>query len=256
MTGSIVGTIDVAQAVLVVFLGGFLALVLYLRREDKREGYPLKDPAGGHDIVGFPLPPPPKHYVTLHGEGGATMPHPEGRVNLAMRPQNRAPGSPFVPTGDPMQDGIGAASWAMKRDEPLLTWEGYPQLQPLRKLPGWEVDPTDPDLRGWPVRDADGVAVGTVVDLWLDHGVKILRYVEVAVTIPGGVPRAMIPIYFAETYPRIPEVCVPALYARHFAAFPQIQKPDEITAREEDRVSSFCAGGLHYGSVVWTEGSI
>jgi photosynthetic reaction center H subunit len=255
MTGSIIGSIDVAQAVLVVFLGGFLALVLYLRREDKREGYPLKDPAGGHDIVGFPLPPPAKHYAMLHGEE-AVMPHPEGRVGLAMRPQTRAPGFPFVPTGDPMQDGIGAASWAMKKDEPLLTWEGYPQLQPLRKLPGWDVDPTDPDLRGWPVRDADGVQVGTVVDLWLDHGVKILRYIEVALTLPDGVPRAMIPIYFAETYPRIPEVCVPALYARHFAAFPQMQKPDEITAREEDRVSSFCAGGLHYGSVDWTEGLI
>jgi photosynthetic reaction center H subunit len=150
-----------------------------------------------------------------------------------------------------MQDGLGAASWAMKKDEPILTWEGHPQVQPLRRLPGWHVDPTDPDPRGWPVRDADGVLVGTVDDLWLDHGVKILRYLEIALTLPGAAPRApsraMVPIYFAETYPRTPEICVPALYARHFAGFPQLRHADTITAREEDRVSSFCAGGLHYG---------
>jgi photosynthetic reaction center H subunit len=247
MTGSIIGTIDVAQVVMVIFIGFVLALFVYLRREDKREGYPLIDPAGGRDLVGFPLPPPPKHFVLVHEPEGTTMPHPEGRTNLPMSPLTRAPGSPFVPNGDPVQDGIGAASWAMKRDEPILTWEGDPQLQPLRKLPGWDVDPTDPDPRGWPVRDAQGVQVGTVVDLWLDHGVKILRYLEVEVTLPNAVPRAMIPIYFAETSPRTPEIWVLALDASHFAAFPQIQHPDQITAREEDRVSSFCAGGQLYG---------
>ena len=235
MTGSIIGSIDVAQAMLVVFIGFILALFVYLHREDKREGYPLIDPAGGRDLVGWPLPPPPKHYLTLQGEI-VTMPHPEGRVDLAMRPLHPWPGAPFVPTGDPMQDGLGAASWAMKEDKPLMTWEGVPQLRPLRILPEWTVDPTDPDPRGWPVRDADGVQVGTVTDLWLDHGPKILRYLEVALSLPGPATRAMIPIYFAEIYPRSPEVCVPALFARHFAAFPQLQAADTITAREEDRV--------------------
>ena len=245
--GGFTGTIDVAQVAVIVFIGLVLGLFIYLRREDKREGYPLLDPADGHDIVGFPLPPPPKYFKLVHG-GFAVMPHEEGRTDLKLRPLYPFPGSSFVPTGDPMQDGVGAASYAMKADEPLRTWEGYPQLQPLRDLPGWEVDATDHDPRGWPVRDADGALVGRVADLWLDHGVKILRYLEIELTLSGGVKRAMIPIFYAETYPRIPEVCVPALFARHFAAFPQLKESNTITAREEDRVASFCAGGLRYGS--------
>lgn len=252
IAGSIIGSIDVAQAALVIFLGFLLALFIYLHREDKREGYPLIDPAGGKDLVGWPLPPPTKYFLTMQGEI-AQNPQPEGRTDLAMRPLYPFPGTSFVPTGDPMQDGIGAASWAMKKDEPLLTWEHEVQVRPLRFLPEWDVDPTDPDIRGWPVRDADGVLVGEVSDLWLDHGPKILRYVEIALNIPGGVPRAMVPIYFVETYPRTPEVLVPALFARHFAAFPQLKEQDSITAREEDRVSSFCAGGWRYGNPLRTE---
>ena len=41
-TGAITGYIDVAQLVLYVFWIFFIGLVIYLRREDKREGYPLE----------------------------------------------------------------------------------------------------------------------------------------------------------------------------------------------------------------------
>lgn len=247
MTPRLAGDIDVAEILLLAFIVFVVGLFIWIRREDKREGYPLLDPAGGHDLVGFPLPPPPKHFPLMHG-GTATMPHPEGRTNLALRPLRPFPGSALVPTGDPMQDGVGAASWASKKDEPLCTWEGHPQLQPLRILPGWSVDSTDADPRGWLVRDADGLAVGRVVDVWLDHAGLILRYLEVELDLPDGAPRAMIPIYYAETYPRMREIRVAALFARQFAAFPQLRERDTITAREEDRVSSFCAGGLRYGS--------
>ncbi len=245
----IAGTFDVAQLAMIVFIGGVLGLFVYLRREDKREGYPLEDPASPFKItrplVGFPLPPPPKLFRLMHG-GTATMPHPEGRTDLPLVPHAPFPGAPFTPTGDPMQDGVGPASFALKNDEPLLTWEGHPQLQPLRILPGWDVIPGDPDPRGMTVLDADGVAVGTVTDLWLDHGVQILRYLEVSLPYPDA-PRAMIPIYFADISSGARLVRVPALFARHFAAFPQLQAHDTITAREEDRVASYCQGGLFYG---------
>jgi photosynthetic reaction center H subunit len=56
--GSIVGSIDTAQVVLYVFWVFFAGLIFYLRREDKREGYPLvSDRAGGVSVVGFPVPP-------------------------------------------------------------------------------------------------------------------------------------------------------------------------------------------------------
>ncbi len=246
ITARLAGTVDTAQVVLVFFIGFVLALFLYLRREDKREGYPLVDPAGGRDLVGFPPVPPPKHYKRMHGDI-ATIPHPEGRTGLALEPLFRFPGAPFTPTGDAMRDGVGPASWAMKEDRPLLTWEGHPQLQPLRKLPGWVVDREDTDPRGMIVLDNEGAPVGTVTDLWLDHGVKILRYLEVTLAVPGGPPRALIPVYFVRTRAKAREVRVPALSARQFATFPQLQASDQITAREEDQVASYCQGGLFYG---------
>ena len=39
--------VDVAELALYSFFGFFLALVFYLRREDRREGYPLEDDISG-----------------------------------------------------------------------------------------------------------------------------------------------------------------------------------------------------------------
>ena len=49
----IVGTLDVTQLVFYAFVLFFIALVFYLRREDRREGYPLEDEATG--MVDTPL---------------------------------------------------------------------------------------------------------------------------------------------------------------------------------------------------------
>ena len=63
--------IDFAQIVLYAFWIFFFSLVYYLRREDKREGYPLESSRG--PILGWPAPPPQKHYIsrdgTTHTEG-------------------------------------------------------------------------------------------------------------------------------------------------------------------------------------------
>ncbi|MBV9117235.1 MAG: photosynthetic reaction center subunit H, partial [Acetobacteraceae bacterium] len=60
--------IDLTQIVFAIFALFFLGLVIYLRREDKREGYPLEDPVPGRrPLVGFPEPPPPKTYTLLEG---------------------------------------------------------------------------------------------------------------------------------------------------------------------------------------------
>ena len=47
--GAVTGYIDVAQLVLYAFWIFFVGLIFYLRREDKREGYPLESDgrAGG-----------------------------------------------------------------------------------------------------------------------------------------------------------------------------------------------------------------
>ncbi len=61
-SGAITSYIDVAQLVLYAFWIFFAGLIIYLRREDKREGYPLEsDRTGGRiDVQGFPAFPRPR----------------------------------------------------------------------------------------------------------------------------------------------------------------------------------------------------
>lgn len=56
---------DFAQLMLYAFWIFFFSLVYYLRREDKREGYPLESSRG--PIKGWPAPPPPKTYISRDG---------------------------------------------------------------------------------------------------------------------------------------------------------------------------------------------
>ena len=71
-TGAITGYIDVAQLVLYAFWIFFAGLILYLRREDKREGYPLESERSAHITVqGFPAIPSPKTFKLAGGIGGA-----------------------------------------------------------------------------------------------------------------------------------------------------------------------------------------
>ena len=59
MIGAFTQQIDLAQVLIVAFVIFWFGLVFYIRREDKREGYPLEEaiPELGHRIVGFPEEP-------------------------------------------------------------------------------------------------------------------------------------------------------------------------------------------------------
>ena len=107
-TGAITGYIDVAQLVLYVFWIFFIGLVIYLRREDKREGYPLEAEGRGNvRIVGFPDLPEPKTFTLPHGGGTRTAPRAEEKsYTLAARASSPYPGSPMHPTGNPMVDAL------------------------------------------------------------------------------------------------------------------------------------------------------
>lgn len=52
---------DFAQLVLYAFWIFFFALVVYLRREDKREGYPLQSDHG--PVNGWPSPAGEKQFI-------------------------------------------------------------------------------------------------------------------------------------------------------------------------------------------------
>ena len=59
---------------------------------------------------------------------------------------------------------------------------------------------------------------------------------------PGG-RRVLLPIYFADVSKRRGWVRVRALLAPQFADVPGLANPDQITAREEDRVNAYYASG-------------
>jgi photosynthetic reaction center H subunit len=63
--------IDLTQVLLYAFWLFFALLVYYLRREDKREGYPLQSDRRNVVVQGFPAAPGPKlypHAAAGHGE--------------------------------------------------------------------------------------------------------------------------------------------------------------------------------------------
>jgi photosynthetic reaction center H subunit len=244
-SGGLVGDFDVAQLMVILFVLFFVGLVLHLRQEDKREGYPLKDPAGGPDQQGFPPIPSPKTFLLMDG-GSTTAPHLEVERPIAARRFPNVPGSPLIPTGDPLADGVGPASYALRKTTPLIYEVGKIQVLPLRSLPDWGLAYADQDPRGLRVISADNVDVGVVVDLWIDRSVKILRYLEVEVKLAVGTRRSLLPIYYTDIKARKGVVKVSAIRSLQFAEVPRTIAPDTITAREEDQVNAFYAGAKFF----------
>ena len=58
--------IDLPTILIYLFWGGFAALIIYLRREDKRLGYPLESDRKGVVVQGFPAVPPPRPARAKH----------------------------------------------------------------------------------------------------------------------------------------------------------------------------------------------
>lgn len=255
--GGITDYVDVAQVALYVFWGFFAALVIYLQRESKREGFPLEEDgllpnATDTTSEGFPAMPKPKEYLFSDGRTKLAPSADNGeRRELAIKPTYRWPGTPFDPTGNPMVDGVGPASYAMRADVPDLDPEGRPKLAPMRVADGFTVASNDPDPRGWPVVGADGEQAGTVSDLWVDTEEPQIRYVEVDVT--GAGRTALLPIGFTRFDGRLRKVLVNAITAEQFAAVPATANPDQVTRLEEDKIMGYFGGGKLYAKRTRTE---
>ena len=58
--------IDFATISIYLFWFFFAGLILYLRREDKREGYPLDSDRQGVTVQGFPAMPAPREARAPH----------------------------------------------------------------------------------------------------------------------------------------------------------------------------------------------
>jgi photosynthetic reaction center H subunit len=241
--GALTRYIDIPQVVLYMFWIFFAGLIYYLRREDKREGYPLESDRGGNiRVQGFPAVPAPK---TFKLRGGATYQAPPGTTETrAIRTQAaRIPGSPLQPTGDPMLDAVGPASYAEREDKPDLTVTGEPLIVPMRVAPGFTVAPKDPDPRGMNVLGADGKSAGTVSEIWVDRCEPQIRYLQVSLPVGHDV---LLPITFARINKRRGTVNVVSILAHQFAQVPVIANPDQVTLLEEDRITAYYAGGHLY----------
>ena len=277
-TGAITQYIDVAQLVLYLFWAFFFGLVLYLHRESKREGYPLDSDRSPHiKHQGFPAMPSPKRYLLPRG-GELLVPgdREEGEVGISATPLGGFLGAPLVPDGDPLVDGVGPAAWAERRDVPDTDNGGSEdelinRIRPLSQLgEHFSVADFSIDPRGLDVRALDGVVVGKVTELWIDHMESIARYYSVQLNSGKTV---LLPMMFA-TYKtkkaapdggsladrlidrREREINVDSITSAQFENVPVIKSDSEITMQEEDRVQAYYGGGHLYALKKRTESFI
>ncbi len=263
--GAFTTYIDFAQVTLYVFWFFFAALILYLRREDRREGYPLEyDVTGKIEKTGWFWMPPAKTFHLFHG---GTSEAPNYRRDTRPLKAKRVapwPGSPFEPTGtNPLADCIGPSSYAEREDKPELTLENTPKIVPMRTTKDYGMESSSPDPRGMDVIGSDGAVAGKVTDLWVDTPEAMVRYFEVQVngTAPAAAPAAkggkgtkaaaqtpaakvvLLPNNFAHIDKGKRTVTVAAIPAKLFAQVPTTARPDQVTKLEEDKISAYYAGG-------------
>lgn len=245
-TGAITNHIDVAQLVLYAFWIFFAGLIIYIRKEDKREGYPLEsERSGSIKVQGFPAMPEPKSYRLAHG-GSVIKPNPNEpaeREILAV-PTELWPGAPLTPTGNPMRDGVGPAAYARRADSPDLTLEGEPKILPLRVAAGFGIANAGPDPRGMSVVGGDGKVGGIVTDAWVDRAEPQVRYLEVEVA--GSKRHVLVPMGFSKIDSSRSRVVVRSIMGDQFEDVPGLRNPDLVTLLEEDRLSAYYGGGTLY----------
>ncbi len=249
-TGAITGYFDVAQVALYAFWLFFAGLVFYLRREDKREGYPLVSDTAGERQIGFPQLPKPKTFLLKSGETILAPRPDETEPPLNAEPTAAWPGAPLYPVGNPMLAGAGPAAWALRADIPDKLQElDENRIVPIRRAEDHFLDEESPDPRGKEVVGADGIVAGTVSDIWIDRAETAARYLEVTIGTGASV---MVPTALAKVT-STGRVIVSSIMAAQFADAPALASPDQITLREEDRIQAYFASGHLYARPSRTE---
>ncbi|BCU05902.1 photosynthetic reaction center subunit H [Allochromatium tepidum] len=251
MSAAITEYMDVAQLTIWAFWFFFAGLIIYLRREDKREGYPLDsdrtERSGGRvKVVGFPDLADPKTFVLPHNAGTVMAPRVEAPTSINATPVAPFPGAPFEPNGDPMLSGFGPAASPDRAKHCDLTFEGLPKIVPMRVATDFSIADKDPDPRGMTVVGLDGEVAGTISDIWVDRSEPQIRYLEVDVSATKK--KVLLPIGFSRFDKKAGKVKVAAIKAAHFANVPALSKPDQITLYEEDKVCAYYAGGKLYAT--------
>lgn len=265
-TGAITSHIDVAQVVLYAFWAFFAGLVFYLQRESRREGYPLVSELDGREIDhGVMWVPGPKTFVLPDGSS-VTVPRREKETAQQPRlvPQAGSNGSAYVPSGNPMLDGVGPGSYATRANTPEVTHEGHLRIVPLRSATKYSIEERDPDPRGMAVVGADRETAGEVVDVWIDRADGVARYFEVELAAIRARPagrnagteappvttplRVLLPVNFAQINSIGRVITVRSILASQFGDVPGTAYPDIVTLNEEERICAYYGGGTLYAT--------
>lgn len=242
------GNFDLASAAIWAFWIFFAGLIYYLQTENMREGFPLVDDDGKPAPNQGPFPvPSDKTFILPHGRGQLTVPSGQrpDRTDIALARTSASNGAPYVPTGDPMADGVGPAAWANRRDVPELDAHGHPKIRPLSQLPDFKVS-AGRDPRGKAVVAGDGEVVGRIVDLWVDVPEQLVRYLTVDLNPEGSGQHRLIPINLCRI--QSDRVTVKSLYAHNFPGIPRTRSADQVTLLEEDKITAYFAGGTLYAT--------
>ncbi len=240
------GNFDLASAAIWMFWIFFALLVYYLQTENMREGYPLENDSGGASPNQGPFPvPKDKTFILPHDRGELTVPSGQrgDRDNLAMEATSQAAGSPFVPTGDPMVDGVGPAAWAPRRDVPELDAHGHAKIKPMSMLHDFAIS-AGRDPRGKAVVAGDGEVIGRIIDMWVDVPEQMVRYLTVDLNPEGSGQTRLIPINFCNIHSN--RVAVRSIYSGHFAGVPDIANDEQVTLLEEEKIMAYYGGGTLY----------
>jgi photosynthetic reaction center H subunit len=144
-----------------------------------------------------------------------------------------------------MTAGVGPGSYAERAKVPDLTAHGDPRIVPLRVAQDFAVAPSDVDPRGFAVVGTDGGRAGAIKELWVDRGEAMVRYLEVELA-SGQI--ALLPITMALIDKKQKSVKVDAITAAQFVDVPKLEKPDQITFDEEERVVAYYGAGFLYAT--------
>jgi photosynthetic reaction center H subunit len=143
-----------------------------------------------------------------------------------------------------MIGGVGPAAYAERAEVPERMLDGSAMIVPMRLAAGWSVESRDPDPRGMTVCGLDGVAAGSVVELWVDRAEPQIRYLEVELAAGGR--HVMLPTGFVRYDVADRRVKVVSITAAQFSGVPAIASSEQITKREEDHICAYYASGHLY----------
>lgn len=258
------GVFDVAELAFILFFIFFIGLVLYLNRESRREGYPLEHEQSGIIESQESLFDGEKKTFILPNGRGTYVPEDVPRDefsklgNIQAKQAFGAGGAPWVPTGNPMKDGLGPAAYTARADYPDLTFEGAPRIVPIRdSVHGLMIAAQDMNPVGLPVYGADKKKAGTISDVWVDQSESLIRYVEVTtnsgkkVLAPMGFVAVQGESFLGGILPFDDQTAladIEAIRSDQFDDVPGIATPGQITRREEDQIQAYYGGGYLYAT--------